>query len=398
MTRILIHDYAGHPSQIQLSRELAFRGYSVHHCYAGGLATPRGSFFKKEKDPETLEFIKIPIGKNYKKWKYSFLKRFYLEHVYGKSLAKKVKEISPDVVISGNTPSDPQWLLVKFCVRNDIKVISWIQDCYSLAVERLVRKRFPMIGIVVGNFYKRLDKKVIQNSAAVISISPDFESIIKSMGGKQRSVFTIPNWASLDDIPQVEKTNAWSKSFGLEHTLNVIYSGTLALKHNPSMLVYLAEALKGEKNVKVVVISEGPGADYLQMMKSKNKISNLLLLPFQPFKVFAEVLGAADILVSLLEFEAGTFSVPSKILSSLCAGKPLLAAMPATNLGSKTISENDAGIVVEPDDVDGFISGAKKLLASQNLRREMGSRGREFAVSKFRISDICTRFEKVINK
>jgi len=30
--RLLIHDYAGHPFQVQLSRELARRGHSVTHA------------------------------------------------------------------------------------------------------------------------------------------------------------------------------------------------------------------------------------------------------------------------------------------------------------------------------------------------------------------------------
>jgi hypothetical protein len=41
--QLLIHDYAGHPFQVQLSRELAMRGYSVVHAFTGGLLTPRGS-------------------------------------------------------------------------------------------------------------------------------------------------------------------------------------------------------------------------------------------------------------------------------------------------------------------------------------------------------------------
>lgn len=40
--RLLVHDYSGHPHQVQLSRELAKRGHEVLHLYAGFLQTPRG--------------------------------------------------------------------------------------------------------------------------------------------------------------------------------------------------------------------------------------------------------------------------------------------------------------------------------------------------------------------
>ena len=50
--KILVHDYAGHPFQVQLSRELASRGHTVRHAYAGGLQTPRGELQKRESDPD----------------------------------------------------------------------------------------------------------------------------------------------------------------------------------------------------------------------------------------------------------------------------------------------------------------------------------------------------------
>ena len=41
------------------------------------------------------------------------------------------------------------------------------------------------------------------------------------------------------------------------------------------------------------------------------------------------MLASADVLVALLETDAGAFSVPSKVLTSLSAGRPILAAIPA---------------------------------------------------------------------
>jgi len=40
--RLLIHGHAGHPFQMQLSREPARRGHTVLHAFAGELQTPRG--------------------------------------------------------------------------------------------------------------------------------------------------------------------------------------------------------------------------------------------------------------------------------------------------------------------------------------------------------------------
>ncbi|HYO26095.1 MAG TPA: hypothetical protein VEQ85_14225, partial [Lacipirellulaceae bacterium] len=48
--RVLVHDYCGHPFQVQLSRALAARGYDVLHLYNGSFQTPRGALTKRSDD------------------------------------------------------------------------------------------------------------------------------------------------------------------------------------------------------------------------------------------------------------------------------------------------------------------------------------------------------------
>ena len=72
--RVLIHDYAGHPFQVQLSRELARRGYDVLHLYFGHNNTPKGDLERRTSDPSNFRveavYTKEPVRK------YSYLKRW----------------------------------------------------------------------------------------------------------------------------------------------------------------------------------------------------------------------------------------------------------------------------------------------------------------------------------
>jgi colanic acid biosynthesis glycosyl transferase WcaI len=54
--RIVVHDYAGHPGQAQLSRALARRGYEVVHQHCPSYATGKGSLRLEPGDPATLRF------------------------------------------------------------------------------------------------------------------------------------------------------------------------------------------------------------------------------------------------------------------------------------------------------------------------------------------------------
>src|SRR5664280_3290446 len=59
LMRLFVHDYAGHPFQVQLSRELARRGHAVVHAYAGGLLTPRGTLQRCERDPRDFKAVEV---------------------------------------------------------------------------------------------------------------------------------------------------------------------------------------------------------------------------------------------------------------------------------------------------------------------------------------------------
>ena len=188
------------------------------------------------------------------------------------------------------------------------------------------------------------------------------------------------------------KSNPWAVEHSLADAPVFLYAGTLGRKHDPRLLSWLAE---GVPEAKVVVVAEGAGADAL---RADTTPDNLLILPLQPAERLSEVLASADVLVALLDRDANVFSVPSKVLTYLAASRPILAAIPAANLAARMINDAGGGVVVEPDDVQGFVHAARALLSNGAARREAGERGREYASRAFDIGPIADRFESVLQQ
>jgi colanic acid biosynthesis glycosyl transferase WcaI len=204
----------------------------------------------------------------------------------------------------------------------------------------------------------------------------------------------IPNWASLSEIRPVDKDNDWARLHRLHDKTVALYTGTLGLKHNPAILLDLARA-GGAQALQVVVLSEGKAAQWLEQVARQAQLDNLTVLPFQPMTLYPQILGAGDILLAILGAEAAAFSVPSKILSYLAAGKPIVAALASDNDAAKVIGEAEAGFVASPDDSSTFIAQVLALAADPAKRREMGDNGRVFAERNFAIDGIADQFEKV---
>lgn len=393
--RIFIHDFAGHPFQVQLSRALARRGHTVLHTYCASLqTTPRGPLKPQPDDPETLQIEGLALGEPLEK--YAFFKRWRQENIYGKLVANAVERFQPEVVLSGNTPLDAQRRLLKQSHRQGARFIFWVQDLIGIATERLLEHKAWLLGVTVGQYYVSLERRLLTESNAVVLITADFGPIMDAYHIPRKAVHVIENWAPLEDMPLRPKRNAWAEAQGLLGKKCLLYSGTLGMKHNPALLLRLAEHYRDDPGVRVVVVSQGKGADWLAKQKERQGLDNLLLLGFQPFEAMPDVLAAADVLVAILEPDAGIFSVPSKVLTYLCAARPVLLAVPPENLTARIVARQEAGLVVPPTDAEALAQAADQLLSDEALRERMGHNARRYAEKTFHMDKIADAFEYVL--
>lgn len=392
MIKIVIHDYAGHPFQIDLSKQLAKNGFSVTHIYTTSSGGPKAGF---DIELDNLTIINI---KSADVAKQNFVKRRAQEVAYGKKLIEQISKIKPDIVISANTPLDAQSILYKWCKNNQVKFIFWLQDINSIAAESILKKKFGVLGTIVAKYYQSIEKKILRNSDHVITIAEDFNSIVKDWGVKPDRIVAIPNWAPIEEIPVNQKSNEFSRSQNLENKFVVLYSGTMGMKHNPDIIYRAAEKLKSNSEILFLVITQGQGRDYLENKMQERNLSNIRLLDFQPFEIFPQVLGSSDCTLTLLEPEAGIFSVPSKVWSSYCAARACVLVVPEENLSAKITTEVNAGVVVPPDSPDILANKITHLYESQVLCKELGVNARKYAEEHFHVSEIAKRFEEIIIK
>ncbi|HEY3142883.1 MAG TPA: glycosyltransferase family 4 protein, partial [Acidimicrobiales bacterium] len=376
--RILVHDFAGHPFQIDLSRSLARRGHQVHHVYCESYTSGKGRF-DVGPDETGLSVTGVPAGQEFAR--YSPARRVSQEIAYGRRFVEVAGSFRPDVILACNVPLFAQSVIARWCRQRDVPWVFWVQDLYSIAAGAAAESRAGRMGRVVGNGFERLERSLARGAARIVPITEDFQPQLERWGVASKQCTVIENWAPLDDLPLRPRDNAWRADQGLGNRFVFLYSGTLGLKHRPELLFELAAQHMHDSEV--VVISEGLGEARLREMLAERPLPNLRLLPFQPFEDYPDIIGAADVLVALLEPTAGKFSVPSKVLSYLCAGRPILGAIPSENLAARTVDRAAAGLVVPPTDEEAFLLAAKRLRNEPGLRQSAGQRGRAYAETTF---------------
>jgi glycosyltransferase involved in cell wall biosynthesis len=391
--RILRQDFSGHPFQAQLSRSLAARGHEVVHSSCSGYASGHGELEWKDGDPDTLRFVSIGLGRGFDKYRYH--RRIPQELTYGLRLVRLVRKVRPDVFISCNEPLLAKAVVGAYCWLTGRRWVFWLQDLYSVAMRRELARLLRAPGDLIGRGFEALERWLVRRADGVVMISYAFNDWLIDHGIHPANATVIPNWAPLDELEYFEQDQGWfAANAGVPADAPVaLYSGTLGRKHDASMFLALADRLRPTGG-HVVVISEGPAAEVLQEEAAQRP--NLHVLPFQPWAEVPKILGSASVLLGILAPDAAKYSVPSKVLTYLCAGRPIVVSMASDNLAAQHIRDAAAGTVTEPDDIDGFAEAVARLIADPTERQVLGHSARRFAEKTFDIQHITDQFEDVL--
>ncbi len=393
--KVLLNDYCGHPFQVELSRELARRGHQVLHVYSSDDLTPKGDLLQGPDEPAGFAIEGLSIGERLEKYK-SLTKRRRQERAYGAMICRRIDAYQPDLVIGSNNPLEAQNRIGNHCRRRSIPFVFWLQDIHSEAIRSYLGQKSAAAGALVGGWYEWMERRLLQNADHVIAIADAFMPKLTSWRIPKAKRSVIENWAPKNKIQVLPTDNPWRRSQGLTGKRVALYTGTIGLKHNPGLLVAAAEAMRDEPDVQIVVVSEGKYATQVKQEGAQRQLANLTVLPFQPFESYSEVLASGDVLIAMIEPDAAAYSVPSKVLSYLCSGRPIVLAASEHNLAAQTIQRARAGIVVDSKNASHYVEAIRSLLRDPQARSETGARARAYAEEHFDIARITDRFEKIL--
>jgi colanic acid biosynthesis glycosyl transferase WcaI len=396
--RLNLHDFSGHPFQVQLARNLAARGHDVLHGYSAQYITGHGRLEVGPQDPAGLRIegltADVPMVK------YSPLGRTRFELAYADAWRRQLDSERFDVVVACNVPLFALARMRRYFARRRQPWVLWHQDVYSLGVAAEAARTLPApVAKAVGSRVQRMERAQVESAAAVVAIGEPFRDQYARWGARREHVTVIPNWAPLDELVPGRRDNAWARRHALPaEPVRLLYAGTLGRKHNPLLLLDLLDGARARGvDATLVVVSEGVGADDLAAAAAGR--SDVRILGYQPAEQLSDVLASADVVVALLEPDAARFSVPSKVLSYLSAGRPTIALVPDGNPCATDVRAA-GGCVAAPDRAGAQEAAAWLAGVAQDPDgfAALGERARAVAVKQFDVDLIASKFEVILTR
>lgn len=390
--RIFVYDNSGHPFQAQLSRLLADRGHRVVHGHCEAYQSGRGRLTPAPGD--TVRFTSVGAGRSIQK--YSFVRRFLQEFRLGFDLVGVFRRERPDVVLIANTPIPTLFVAVVWFMVSRTPWVLWHQDVYASAAGSFAAQQGSTAVAAAARVIGAVEAWCARRATGIVVIADAFRAVHEQWGTLDKTT-VITNWAPVDEIVPCSRDNPWAAEHGIDSGLTLLYSGTLGLKHNPTLLVTLAARIRERGTAaRLVTVSEGPAVDLLRAAAHARGVP-VVLLPFQPYERLPEVLGAGDVLVVLLEPDASAFSVPSKALSYLCAGRPIVGLLPSTNAAADLLEQAGSAVFAPTEaSINAAAGWIIDLWADPDRRRRLGASARTLAEVEFSPDRTAIRFEGIL--
>jgi glycosyltransferase involved in cell wall biosynthesis len=169
----------------------------------------------------------------------------------------------------------------------------------------------------------------------------------------------------------------------------VLYAGLHGLAQGLSQVLDVAEQVANQPRIRFVLVGDGPEKSLLISSMKSRKLDNVVFLDPVPANQVSAMLLAADILlVTLKEYIPG--AVPSKIYESMASGKPIVLV--ANGEPADIVRQYQAGLVVEPQNINSFAQALTTLSTDPVLRNQLGINGRKAAEEFFNRDKIVAHF------
>lgn len=187
-----------------------------------------------------------------------------------------------------------------------------------------------------------------RRSAGIGVISPSMRRILIERGVNPASIHLTPNWVEDDHLlPDRGASDECRRSLGLPPGRLFMYAGNMGELQGLEPLV---EAFGRCPDANLVLVGNGVARPSLQKLAASKGMRNVQFVESQPTDRIGEFIAASDVqIVSLKDTPLLRATMPSKVQTSMAAGRPILAH--AAGDVAEVVTRSSAGLSTRPGDV-----------------------------------------------
>lgn len=261
-----------------------------------------------------------------------------------------------------------------------------IYNAQDLFPETLVHIKGISQNNLLIRYFRKKETDVYQYNTHIVTISNEMKRTIVSNGGDEKRVSVIYNWADVEKLHHVNKSeNKLFDEFGIERSKFIIsYAGDLGLFQGWDTILDAASFIQKQyDDILFVFIGSGSYRDKIVETIDKASIDNVKVFPLQPVERLSEVYSIGDI--ELLPIEKGItkMALPSKCGVIMAVGSPVLAIVDSDSDICRIVEENEIGYSALPGSVEDLTNKITNAYENRYKLERFGKNAKRFAIENY---------------
>ena len=247
-----------------------------------------------------------------------------------------------------------------------------------------------------------LERLAYTKAAVVSGISAGMLAAFQKKGVPAAKQVRLSNWLRTGAAlpPELQTRAAARQRWGVPpDALLAIYAGNLGRKQSLEIMLEAARLLAQRdpgtaKPVRLIIAGDGAIRPVLENFLRTHLLPDVRLLPLLSDEDYALLLRAADVALITQAAGTGQFFFPSKLLSVLAVGLPVIAVADADSELARAVDEGNFGRTVPPGDAAG-LAAVMDELARDRAPLAAWATGTHW-VRQFSRESILPRFEEIL--
>jgi len=248
-----------------------------------------------------------------------------------------------------------------------------------------------MARAVEGFGYRQADR--------VVCICDGFVEKLTERGIAPDRLKLIPLWGDTEKVYPIAAATKFRQANEITgNQFLIMHTGNMGKKQDLMNVVRAAELSKDREDVVWLLVGQGEERGALEEAIRQRQLRNIRLLPLQPEDSLAEMYSAADLLLLHQKAAVVESVIPSKLLTYMAAGRPVLAAVSNKSETARYVERAKCGRIIHSEDPMALVEAALSLRADGALREKLGSNGRAYVLEHFTKDKILREYELLFSR
>ncbi len=253
-----------------------------------------------------------------------------------------------------------------------------------------VRDILPQQAVDVGmlknrfliRFLTEMEEFLYRRACCIVTVAAASRESLVERGIPSEKVFTVENGIVESFFAPMPGDNAVRDEEGWAGKFVVLYVGAHGVSQGLHALLEVAQRVKEYEDILFVFAGEGAEKPAMMAWAGQHELSNVRFLPLQHKDRMPQLYAAANVcLVPLRKGKYFTINIPSKTFEIMACGRPILLG--AQGQARRIVEEAEAGITVDPEDVEGYTQALLSLYNDPARCAALGKAGRAYVLEHF---------------